>query len=121
MARVTVKETARLKALTPALLRLFLAVLAIARETFDVDEIVITSINDGTHAPNSRHYTNEAIDLRTRNFATEAAKLRFASALRNHLGPDFTVLYEDQGGANQHLHLQVRKNRLFDQPLVLRA
>lgn len=113
MASLVCKPSVRFKAFTPALLRLLRGVYHVACDTVDPPEIVITSANDSTHGTGSRHYTDEALDLRVHSFATEAARLRFAQALRNELGPAFTVLYESAGTPNAHLHLQVRKSHTY--------
>lgn len=116
MARLVVKDTVRFKAFTAAGLRILNGLYRVAQRCTDVNEVVITSANDSTHAPTSRHYANEAVDARTRNFPDEAAKLRFADALRRELGPAFTVLYEDPTGPNQHLHCQPRKGTTYTGP-----
>lgn len=108
---MTCKPSVRFKAFTPALLRILRAVWTVAPTS------VITSANDSGHSPTSRHYTNEAIDLRTRDLPTESAKRALATALRAELGPAFTVLYEDPGGPNQHLHIQPRKGTVYTGPI----
>ncbi len=70
--------------------------------------LVITAGSNGTHAMQSKHYSGRAVDLRSRTFADEVAKARFAAALRRALGPAYLVLYEDPAGPNQHFHVQVR-------------
>lgn len=113
MAVLTCKPSVRFKTFTPALTYILDKVRRTAERTSHVPEVVITSANDSTHSPNSRHYTDEAIDLRTKNFPTEAAKRAFAAQLRVELGDAFTVLYESAGTPNEHLHVQVRKGRSF--------
>lgn len=80
--------------------------------------IVITSANDGTHAQGSRHYTNEALDVRTKSFRSSADKQVFRAKLSADLGDQFTVLLEDEGGPSEHLHIQVRKGHIFVQEAV---
>lgn len=117
MAALICKAGVRFKAFTPALLRILRAVFAVASRTEQPPEIVITSANDSTHSKNSRHYSNEALDLRVHNFASEAARLRFAALLRAELGPAFTVLYECAGTPNAHLHLQPKKGTTYEGPV----
>lgn len=69
-------------------------------------DLVITAASDGKHKVGSRHYTFEAIDLRTKTFKDHQAKVGFASRLRNELGSGFTVLLESEGTPNEHLHIQ---------------
>lgn len=116
MATLTCKPTVRFKAFTPALLHLLRGVYAVAAPLVAPAAIVITSANDSTHSPTSRHYSDEAIDLRVKTFPSEAARLRFAAALRAELGPAFTVLYEGAGTLNAHLHLQPKKGTAYDGP-----
>ena len=115
MAALTCKPTVRFKCFTPALLRILRAVYVVA-QSFELSEIVITSANDSTHAVTSRHYTDEALDLRTKSFPSEAAKVRFAAALRAELGPAFTVLYENPKTVGQHLHVQPPKGTTYTGP-----
>jgi hypothetical protein len=86
--------------------------------------LTITSIYDGTHLPDSRHYLGEAIDIRAKNFNKMAEKIQFRgeleSALNTHplalaqgAGGSFRVLLENPGGDNEHFHVQVKKGRTF--------
>jgi hypothetical protein len=107
---VTCKSSVRFKGFTPALLRMLRALHAVA------PACVITSANDSTHSPTSRHYTNEALDIRTKDLPTEQAKRDLVAALRRELGSAFTVLYEDPGGANQHIHIQPKRGTVYSGP-----
>lgn len=106
---LTCKDTVRFARFTPAMLQM-LAVLGALAATHGAapDPLVITSANDSTHDPHSRHYTDEALDLRTHNFTSPTARHLFQTALVARLGPQFTVLLEDEGTENEHLHCQVR-------------
>ena len=82
--------------------------------------LVITSINDGRHSKNSRHYTDEAIDLRSKNFPSKNSKIRFRKRLEEDLNsfsgystPKFRVLLERLGNPNEHFHIQVKKGEQF--------
>lgn len=83
------------------------------------DEIVITSLNDSLHMKNSRHYSDEAADVRSHNFSTKESKanfrVRLLSLLNSH--PDdpnkFTVILENEGAPEEHFHVQVRKGMSF--------
>ena len=87
MARVTCKASVRFKGFTRGLIRILVGVQRVAERT-QMKEIVITSANDGRHSqrPRSRHYTNEALDVRSRNFASGAARTTFVRRLRRELG-----------------------------------
>ena len=71
--------------------------------------LIITSANDGQHKPDSKHYKNQAIDLRSKSFKDEQAKFDFMTALSKELGPKFSILYEYPGQLNEHFHIQVKK------------
>lgn len=116
MARLICKQSVRFKAFTPALLRILHGVFAVAHKCEDVPEVVITSANDSTHGEHSRHYTNEAVDLRSRSFPSPTAKQKFAALLRLELGPAFTVLYEGAGTDNEHWHVQPKKGTAYTAP-----
>ncbi|HYE87468.1 MAG TPA: hypothetical protein VEA16_13995 [Vicinamibacterales bacterium] len=117
MAGLVCKPTVRFKAFTPALLRILRGVFTVAQACTDVPDVVITSANDSTHSPKSRHYTNEAVDLRSRSFPSSTAKQRFAALLRAELGPAFTVLYEGAGTPQEHWHIQPKKGTDYVGPV----
>jgi hypothetical protein len=75
-------------------------------------DIMVTSINDSNHMAGSRHYTDEAIDIRSNNFKPEN-KTKFVTEFEQYLNSlgtrKFTVLLEDLGIPNEHIHVQVRK------------
>jgi hypothetical protein len=117
MAGLTCKPSVRFERFTPALLRMVNAVYAVAQRTTDVGDIVITSANDGTHMQGSRHYTDEALDLRSRSFPSPVAKQRFAALLKAELGPAFTILFENAGTLTEHWHVQPRKGTTYEGPV----
>jgi hypothetical protein len=112
---LTTKATVRFAVITPALLHMLGALERLSRTLFGLPDegLVITSGSDGTHMAGSKHYTGEAIDLRTK---TLSPTLRSALivALRAELGPQFTVLLEDARTPNEHVHIQLRKGRRFE-------
>lgn len=112
---VEVKTSVRFKRFTPAMLRMLVALQDLTRSNGGIvpDVLVITSANDSNHAKDSRHYTDEALDLRTHNFANAGCVARFVALLEKQLGPQFTVLLEDEGNENQHVHCQVRKGLTY--------
>jgi hypothetical protein len=109
------KSNVRLKRYTPSI-RLILEILDnINREKIPnyPEDWTITSINDSTHMKNSKHYLDEAIDMRSKNFENETRKHEFKDRIQFALGPRFTVLYENAGTDNQHFHIQVKKGQAF--------
>jgi len=119
MARVTCKVSVRFKGFTRGLIRILAGVLVVAERT-KIREIVVTSANDGRHSqrPRSRHYTNEALDIRSRNFKTDAARQLFLRRLRRELGIAFYVAYEHGGKPSAHFHVQVRRGTTYHGPLA---
>ena len=77
------------------------------------ENLVITSANDGKHKVDSKHYKNQALDLRSKNFKTEENKAKFMTVLKRELGPKFTIIYEYPGEVNEHFHIQVKKNEVY--------
>lgn len=79
--------------------------------------ITITAGSNGTHAPGSAHYRLEAVDVRTKDFAHKDAKHAFTDTVKSQLGVDFFVDLEQEGTANEHLHIQLRRGHRFDLPV----
>lgn len=69
-------------------------------------DVVITSGNDSKHMKGSKHYTNEAVDIRSKNFPSKAAKRIFISAVLLRLGPGYEMFLESEGRVNEHFHCE---------------
>lgn len=52
----------------------------------DAGELVVTSLNDGAHRPESYHGKGQAVDLRTSNLPNDAARRTAARRLGARLG-----------------------------------
>lgn len=63
-------------------------------------ELVITSGTDGRHKRNSKHYSGEALDMRTSNLSKLDIP-RVMRVLEKRLGPDYEVLLE-----SDHIHIE---------------
>lgn len=78
-----------------------------------MEDLTITSVNDSTHSKNSKHYSGQALDIRSKNFPSKDSKHRFIQALGEDLHGTgtglYTILLEDEGKANEHIHVQVKK------------
>lgn len=83
-----------------------------AQVLYDGD-LWVTSGNDSTHGTGSRHYSDEAIDVRSHNFRSRMAKRYFREWYERTLGPQFRVLLEGEGTDNEHFHAQVRKGHVY--------
>lgn len=67
------------------------------------EECVITSLNDGEHSGNSKHYTGEGIDIRTRHLSfmeEQLYYLRIATRLEP-LGYDIVL-----ESSPRHIHIE---------------
>lgn len=73
-------------------------------------DVVVTSGNDSTHMARSRHYTDEALDFRTKTMGAQT-KRQFMADLKARLGADFDLVLEDDGGPNEHLHVEYDPKR----------
>lgn len=62
--------------------------------------IIITSGTDGKHMTGSKHYTGEAVDIRSRNM-TPLQRDYFVKALQERLGLDYQVIVE-----KDHIHCE---------------
>ena len=72
-------------------------------------KIVITSANDfNGHKKNSAHYKGEAIDVRIKNIDKDL-KNDIVKLTKGILGSNFTVIHEDVGTPNEHLHIQLKQ------------
>lgn len=68
-------------------------------------ECIRTSINDGVHGRGSLHAFGYAIDYRTKHVPDEDV-VALADEIRANLGRLYDVILEDQGGSNEHLHVE---------------
>lgn len=77
-----------------------------AANLLDIEQdIVVTSGNDSKHKKGSKHYSDEALDFRTKTL-TKEQKHELTSAVRSRLGSDYDVILESEGKTNEHLHVE---------------
>jgi hypothetical protein len=70
---------------------------------------LITSANDyEEHSEKSAHYVGAALDFRIKDMGTLENRKQIAQMVRDNLGYRYTVLHEDIGLDNEHLHVQLR-------------
>lgn len=69
-------------------------------------DIYITSGNDSEHMVRSKHYTNEALDIRSKDFPNQSLKHSFLARVLERLGSKYDGLLEDEGRANEHFHIE---------------
>ena len=71
---------------------------------------LITSANDYEgHMEQSAHYSGAAVDFRIKDMGDLAERKELVNLIREELGERFTVLHEDIGKSNEHLHVQLRR------------
>ena len=68
-------------------------------------DVILTSVNDGHHMPQSLHYRGMAADFRSKHLA-QNQKLQVIFKLKSVLGPDYDVLLENEGKDNEHFHVE---------------
>lgn len=68
--------------------------------------VTITSGNDSKHMTNSLHYTDNALDVRSKDFPSLESKLKFKDDVLTRLGKDYQGLLESIGKPNEHFHFE---------------
>ncbi len=102
----TIKLTGSVKINGAHFLEHIVRMLWAARETapkLSDNSVWVTSANDATHKQGSRHYTNEAFDIRVRNIAGDVAKegAAWAARIKKKLGANYDIIFE-----GDHIHLE---------------
>jgi len=64
-------------------------------------EFVITSVCDSQHSAKSKHWTGDAIDVRTRDFSTLELRRETFMRIKDALGSDFDCVDEAD-----HFHIE---------------
>lgn len=99
-------SSVKLKDLSPQIL---LALMAAERvfEKYGYD-CIVTSVNDGKHSINSKHYVGYAVDLRSKHIKTLKEKLDIFSELKINLTApsNYDILFEYEGLPNEHYHIE---------------
>ena len=97
---IKVKESVRPKNLV------IMAAVANVAEQLKVTAL-ISSGNDGEHMPGSKHYSYDALDVRSKlTFKTWQEKEDFIGAVLKRLGPKYQGLLENYGEPNEHFHFE---------------
>ena len=75
---------------------------------FHHTEVVITSGSEPTevHMPDSLHYKERAVDIRSRNLPSDDAKQAVLAEVRRRVGKDYDVILEGLGKPYEHFHVE---------------
>lgn len=118
---VTFKNNCRFKRITPALIHFLHCIHEVQNKHDWLPNLVITSANDSNHVENSRHYLDEAWDIRTHYFVSLMEKEKFMAALSLYLNHSdrclregaFYVSLHSPNTPNEHIHVQVKKGQTY--------
>lgn len=100
MALIKVKTTVR-----PRNLVILAAAANVAHQINELDYVLVTSGDDSEHMRNSKHYSGEALDFRTKNL-TKGQKKFLIDMMQNRLGFGYQLILEKEGQAGEHLHVE---------------
>ena len=90
---------------TPKVVIIAAAVINAANTLGIGQDMLITSANDGKHMKRSKHYTNAALDFRTKHL-TSQEKDDLVKEVKRQLGAQYDIILEHRGGINEHLHVE---------------
>ena len=65
----------------------------------------VTSGNDRVHMRGSKHYTDEALDFRSKHLTT-AQKHALLTAVKARLPKGYQAILESEGSANEHFQIE---------------
>ena len=65
----------------------------------------LTSAKDGRHSQDSLHYNGLGLDFRTKHVDRTTME-KIYKRIKQFSSPIFDVVWEDQGGDNEHLHVE---------------
>jgi|ETNvirnome_6_100_1030635.scaffolds.fasta_scaffold04366_4 hypothetical protein len=112
MTTLLVKHSAHFGGFTAPLLRILQVLLYIAEapKLYSLNlpsHLVITSGSEqvGRRLAHSKHYTFEAVDVRTNSFRDED-KDPFIATVRELLGGSYDILIRYRGTPGEHLHIE---------------
>jgi len=100
----SIKDNVVVKGLQPEIILAYM----IASEVFKsvgVVDCIITSGTEGKHKQGSKHYSGNAIDLRTRNFPEGGSSSTFVDVVCHRLSNALTADYDIVKEAT-HIHLE---------------
>ena len=84
-----------------------LIAIMVAQEVFRAYDyaFIITSVTDGEHGYNSKHYDGDAVDIRTRHIKSPEDLSAIVKDIANRLGEEYDVILH-----STHLHIEYDPN-----------
>lgn len=68
--------------------------------------VTVTAGNDGQHMKGSKHYSYEALDVRSKDFPSSKAKADFLATVMARLGDQYQGFLELPNTPNEHFHIE---------------
>lgn len=104
MTTLSLKSGVRILGLSPEIL-LGIQIVQSCFEHFGWD-CVITSGIEGKHMAGSKHYSGNACDFRVNFIPSVHDKQELFDKIKESLGKDFDIIWENQGTDSEHFHLE---------------
>ena len=94
-----------LSTVRPRSLFIAAAIINSATELNLIVDMFITCGNNGKHMVISKHYSDEALDFRSKHL-NKVDKQRLIKEVARRLGEKYQVFIEDAGKENEHIHAE---------------
>jgi hypothetical protein len=104
---ITCKDSVRFSILRIEMWSIFDKIHA-AFKRFNADPIITCGTD--AHGPDDPHTNGFALDFRSKNIPDNATKHAIHEELKRSLGSIYTVIFENEDLAQEHFHIQVRKD-----------
>ena len=91
---------------TPRNLYIMAAISNVIQQMDEPVDVTITSGTDGKHMTGSKHYSGDALDIRSKNFPNAQSKRAFMTAVLMRLGKGYQMILEHEGKAQEHFHCE---------------
>ncbi len=100
------KEGVRIQGMRPEIL--FAVIVADGLWKENRQELVVTSVMEGSHSRGSLHYAGQAVDLRIKGIDSATPRERLGKELQARLGQDFDVVLE-----SDHIHVEYQPKESY--------
>ena len=99
------KEGTIVKQLDTALFPGLIMLCGIMERLLDINEIWITSVQDGKHKSQSLHHAGRAVDIRSKIYPPEKVQ-EIVSEFKAFYDAEYDLIWENRGLTNEHLHCE---------------